>query len=328
MRFFILMLLFATNAQSYPDRIKDGYKACLSCHVSPSGGGVLTDYGKGLSTQMTTFANNEEIGFSDWGLSKVKPEGINLGGNIRYLYLYQTTSQASRETSLLMQADLELSYSILKSLTLVGSMGVYGINLDEPEDPEIENRRYYALYSYSDKVKVRYGRFFPNFGLMIEDHTDPIRSVAGFKEGKESKNTEIGYYGKLFSLIYSDVNTNSIESIFKLEVYLGQYASSSLSLLRGDIDKMSMAFKLGCKEKYYLMTEGLFTEDESEDVYFLRTGYEIRTGILPYFKFSKYQTSQYSYGVQWLPIAHLDLQLESTWMDDYFDYSLVSNYYF
>jgi hypothetical protein len=46
----LLLLVFAAASPAFatPNMIRLGYPTCSSCHISPQGGGLLTDYGKGI----------------------------------------------------------------------------------------------------------------------------------------------------------------------------------------------------------------------------------------------------------------------------------------
>jgi len=44
----ILGLHQAERAWSFPEMVGKGYNNCLTCHHSPSGGGIVTEYGREL----------------------------------------------------------------------------------------------------------------------------------------------------------------------------------------------------------------------------------------------------------------------------------------
>jgi hypothetical protein len=48
-----LVLLIAAPAAATPNMIRLGYPTCASCHLSPQGGGLLTNYGKGIDAAQT-----------------------------------------------------------------------------------------------------------------------------------------------------------------------------------------------------------------------------------------------------------------------------------
>src|SRR5215212_4582251 len=49
------LLVFAVTSPAFatPNMIRLGYPSCASCHISPQGGGLLTDYGKGIDAAQT-----------------------------------------------------------------------------------------------------------------------------------------------------------------------------------------------------------------------------------------------------------------------------------
>jgi hypothetical protein len=48
-----LVLFIAAPASATPNMIRLGYPTCASCHLSPQGGGLLTNYGKGIDAAQT-----------------------------------------------------------------------------------------------------------------------------------------------------------------------------------------------------------------------------------------------------------------------------------
>src|SRR4051812_17218494 len=44
----LLFLAFSGSAAASPTMVRLGYARCSTCHLSPQGAGLLTDYGKGI----------------------------------------------------------------------------------------------------------------------------------------------------------------------------------------------------------------------------------------------------------------------------------------
>lgn len=188
----LVAVLVSGVASAFPSNTRYGYSNCSSCHVSPSGGGVLNLYGRNSASEvMSTWAapNEEEPGHSL--LHEVIPENpsVLLGGDVRYMSLAQRYRGGELGKSFLMQADVEAAVPLTPGVTAVVSGGQYAKNLDG--DVALDSRRYYLLMAFNDKLSLRAGRFFAAYGIMIEDHTAATRQGLGFNEGQESFNFEL-----------------------------------------------------------------------------------------------------------------------------------------
>ena len=55
------LVVSTNNSWAFPEMVRHNYSNCSSCHVSPSGGGVLTQYGRELSSAILSIwgAENE-----------------------------------------------------------------------------------------------------------------------------------------------------------------------------------------------------------------------------------------------------------------------------
>jgi len=106
------ILVWAKPSQAYPWMIRHEYTGCAVCHTDPSGGFLLTPYGRALTQSLlVTWGKGPEgdevdsrSGFA-WGVPL--PEWLNLGASGREMYLYtQPTGQLATSRFIQMQADL------------------------------------------------------------------------------------------------------------------------------------------------------------------------------------------------------------------------------
>ena len=105
--FFVLF--GSSRAQAYPWMIKHGYAACSACHSDPSGGELLTAYGRVISDELlrSHFKKQPEGEESAKGASPVAegrefyqpffgafraPESLLVGGSVRIATLYRDTN--------------------------------------------------------------------------------------------------------------------------------------------------------------------------------------------------------------------------------------------
>ncbi len=177
--------LFVTPAGAYPWMIRHEYTGCVMCHLDPSGGGVLTEYGRAqgdllLRTQYG--AKPEEASNTSrflWGVPT--PEWLLLGGSYRGMGMFQKlegTSPAPRFVQ--MQADLRaaLRASILRVGGAIGydRQGADPAHLTGGAKDNLVAREYWAGLSLKDDaILLRAGRINVPFGLRHIEHTMWVR---------------------------------------------------------------------------------------------------------------------------------------------------------
>src|SRR5436190_6515955 len=98
------LLLWGNQALAFPEMIRHGYVNCTTCHVSPSGGGTLTEYGRELSKEVLSTWSKEGEANMAYGLVK-PPEWLLFGGDYRSVYVYRDTPLYRDGRYILMQTD-------------------------------------------------------------------------------------------------------------------------------------------------------------------------------------------------------------------------------
>lgn len=176
-----------TSARAEPMFLSKQYSRCTTCHYSPTGGGLLTPYGRSLSHQeLSTWRGTESTGSSGqappgheqdflWGALGDSLGPLNLGIDLRPAHLSYSFDGTGTGRGLWMTADLLASYRA-HGWTLYGEIGrqplVEGAKLDSYE---------YWVERQTDKgLAFRAGRFLPAFGVRLADHTAFSRSTLGF----------------------------------------------------------------------------------------------------------------------------------------------------
>jgi hypothetical protein len=201
--FLFLNFIFLQKAFSFPEMVRHGYGNCISCHSSPNGGGLLTPYGRALSKELLSAKSNEKIDKEELFLKGwlTPPAKFEFGGDIRFLQLFMDNKYESSGRAILMQADLEVQYTLdprTKILTTIGRLESNTVN-QKLTDNIISRRHWINQYIGPDENKERYqvriGRFFPAYGLNIPEHNTVIRKGLGFDQNQESYNAEISYIG-------------------------------------------------------------------------------------------------------------------------------------
>src|SRR4051812_23670030 len=112
MRFLLLLgFLISSRAVAYPEMVRHGYFNCTTCHVSPNGGGVLTEYGRALSREVVSTWGIEGEGKPFYGLY-TEPEWLRTGASFRVIQTYLNDPNQTKETAFPMQAEVEAAATV------------------------------------------------------------------------------------------------------------------------------------------------------------------------------------------------------------------------
>lgn len=330
------LLMWGSAGLSFPENTRHGYPSCASCHVSPSGGGALTPYGRGASEAfMATWAREGE-GNPISGLVKL-PDWFMLGGDQRAVWV---TSQSpvdgsfSRPIFVPMEQSIEVAIQSpeARNLTLDVEAGRYG-----PER-RLEYRRVYVKAMLSPQLGMRAGRFLPAYGINQPDHTSITRQAISFGEGAESYNAEAFWLppgGELIvSGIFGQAATTELDQTHvgtlrtdgmvgwsaRAAAYVGSGSSwgvSALSLgnfLGAKRDAVGPFVQAGITKTVFLLAEADKVWERGNKpatASTLKLGWEMAPGlILSGTEEALDQGRGRRIGLQWQPRPHLEAVLE------------------
>ncbi|MFI5183654.1 MAG: hypothetical protein ACHQNV_04590 [Vicinamibacteria bacterium] len=167
----------AGNASAEPIFLSKQYARCTTCHYSPTGGGLLTPYGRSLSRQeLSTTGKSEptqqqpditgkEEAFL-WGILGKSLGPVDVGIDMRPGYLSFDFGGTSTHQTLWMNADLLAAYRV-NGWTVYGEVG----REPQPNGSKIDSYEYWVGYESEKGLGVRAGRFLPAYGLRLADHT-------------------------------------------------------------------------------------------------------------------------------------------------------------
>jgi hypothetical protein len=174
--------LSAAPLAAEPIFLSRQYARCTNCHYSPTGGGLLTPYGRSLS--------REEL--SSFGKSPGAPSGrehqflfgalgdrlgpLSLGVNLRPSHLdFELPGGISDSRDLLMNADV---VAALRSgrFTFYAELG----RQPRGDDPRVASFEHWIGFESDRGFGARVGRFLPAYGVRFADHTTFTRAPMGF----------------------------------------------------------------------------------------------------------------------------------------------------
>jgi len=207
--FFSLLAvgLFAAGARpaaAYPQfQFSSGTARCAQCHFSPSGGGLLTSWGRDESGDSISMAGSGAFLHGAWS----PPDWLALGADFRFAALTNNVGGAESPESAYfpMQFDVyaRATFGDFSLNLTVGDRGVV-----RPDDGTISGRfkdiparllskEHYLMWRPSASGPyVRVGKFFAPYGIRFVEHTYWVRRYTGFNLYEETYNLSGGYFAE------------------------------------------------------------------------------------------------------------------------------------
>lgn len=334
---FFLYFFLTLRAHAFPENVLHGYFTCTACHVSPSGGGVLTPYGRGLSVELlSTWGSTNTAGFffTDPENEDKIPPWFRGQAFLRSIQTWRNTPTVEKAQYIPMQADLEVGVDTDKFAVVV-TMG-FRANDSSKNLKEFFSRRHFVLYRFDDTWTARLGKYLLPFGLNGPDHYTATRRGLNWDQGSESYNAELSYQSEKtlhsLTLVTNSPEENNLSKdrgvALNSSYFWNNNSRFGISLYRGQQaqwqrDVYGPYMILALTEKIYLDSE-LFLQNRTSRIgsdakkgyaTFHRLGIEVFQGLKPFIQFdrsnldptdSTQQLDTYGVGVQWLPYPHFD----------------------
>lgn len=237
----IVIISLSNRAFAFAENATHGYPNCMSCHVAPSGGGLLNDYGRSLSKELMStwgWKNSEQPLF---GAMK-NTANTKFGGDFRAIQTYYESDQVKQGKQFVMQKNVEIGVQYSK-LWFVATLGTQEGPKEIPTKGKFLSERHYLLWNVSDDSKIKVGKFRLNFGLNDPNHTRVTKQPLGFGPNSESYIMEFSHFtedGELF--ISSDLGRIDLPKSKNVEKsisssysrYISEKAKIGASILLGE----------------------------------------------------------------------------------------------
>jgi hypothetical protein len=176
------LALGAADARAESMFLSRQYTRCTTCHFSPTGGGLLTPYGRSLSHEELSTTGGSSANAGDareprflWGaLGERLPHGLSLGLEMRPSHLDVNFPGGSVTRDFFMTADLIAAYR-------QGNWTAYAEVGRQPrsDGAKIDSYEYWVSHQSEKGLGVRAGRFTPAYGIRLADHTAFNRAPLG-----------------------------------------------------------------------------------------------------------------------------------------------------
>jgi hypothetical protein len=167
-KLFFLITLLLQIAFAIPRFALENGTGCAACHVSPTGGGMRNDYGNNVvALDELPLKRWQKSGSEDW--DGFITDLLMIGGDFRIQGLsYSDTDSTTKSVVFPMQADVHTNLKINKKASLYSRIGVVSRS-------SISMNYWLHLENLPYSSWMRVGRFMPNYGLRLADHTSFIR---------------------------------------------------------------------------------------------------------------------------------------------------------
>lgn len=352
----IAFLSLVNNAHAFPDSVRHGYTHCSACHVSPAGGGLLSKYGRNLSTELFStwsYSDEEKLGHGILKSKGDQSKNLHFGGDIRYLNRSSENKTATTDEGFLMQAQLKLALQYEKFQLF--------LSLGEIENPRQTSEvrwispEYFLLFSPGEETFVRAGRFEPMYGLRLPEHNLLVKQETSFVPWQQRDAVELAQQGENLTLAVAGFqstdgqalaqqNTGYIFSAYYTVFDTFRLGFNFLNAEGQDLRRRSTTVSgvLPWTKMFFSSVEisRVANNGAESAVALWRNSYEMFKGFIPYLQFqgkrefgnTTMNRDQYGVGLLWLPRPHWEFQFSSEWIHQTMGGSqemfLMSHYYF
>ncbi len=300
MKFLIsaLILSFPFKLFAFPDMVRHGYTTCVTCHFSPSGGGLLTSYGKFIAGELFGAWNTSDDA-KPWLVKPIEDPKYSAGILMRGAQTYVDTPELRKTSFKNMQFDLEAGF-IRGRFAGFATVGARGSNITEGQKESDLKLRSFYLYHGSVNHAIRLGRFYPEYGLRFPNHNIPTRKGLYWNQGDEPFVAQASYYTTVldYNIAYlTGAPETQLTGKFGFSGSLVAKTSntrSGLSFLdmsnaSGRTYSRSLFTQIGYKENGYTLAEYALKfdsrvngSDGQKNIMFIESGWEIKHGFIPY----------------------------------------------
>ena len=184
-------------AGAEPKFLSKQYPRCSACHYSPTGGGLLTPYGRSLSREEISTLGRRGAAAPGAGaraeesflFGLLPDEGpLHFGVDLRPSRLRtRVPGRDIPDRNLLMNLDFQAAWRS-EAWTAYGVVG-------RRPGGGLVSYEHWVERRVSERASVRGGRFLPAYGVRFADHTMLSRDRLGLAEDDQIYGVELGYSG-------------------------------------------------------------------------------------------------------------------------------------
>lgn len=194
-----LVLGVASRAYAYPQFQMSREQTCSGCHISPAGGGLLTENGLVTAESISQWGTAPEFFYG-----KIPtPKWLELGGDLRGASGYVQSPEKLLAT-FPMQSEIYANATLGAGLSLYVNVGARSAQFGNEGATHAWSREHYLMWQQhpgeAAGLFVRAGRFMPVFGLRIAEHPTYTRKWGGTPLYAETYGLAVEYIQPKFEV--------------------------------------------------------------------------------------------------------------------------------
>ncbi|HEY1814076.1 MAG TPA: hypothetical protein VGG74_17115 [Kofleriaceae bacterium] len=342
---FAIVAVSAT-AHAYPQFQLSKDQTCSDCHLSPGGGGLLSENGLNVAQAMSVVGEDPGPFYG----KITPPSWLAFGGDILGAAGYDYIGPGNPDNSAVlfpMQAELYAAATV-QNFSLHVTAGARDPNYDN-SDTLFASREHWLQWQQNagdpDGLFIRVGRFEPVFGLRLAEHVDYNQRYGGEELYGEAYGAAIEYISQRFEVHATGFVHDPWQGTTELgdggTVYAELRLQPTTSIgIEGKFDKTTDDRKLygGITAKQYFATPGILLQLESELIhqnviaddhyngyddqfvayvlgsYFLPKGFMIDLGFGDYdpnVSLRNLSQEVFDLNIHWFATSHIELALDS-----------------
>ncbi|HYU41823.1 MAG TPA: hypothetical protein VEQ84_06705 [Vicinamibacteria bacterium] len=194
------LALGVAHAGAEPIFLARQYARCTTCHFSPTGGGLLTPYGRSLTRQELSTTGGGHGPAPGSGPSRAGEEGplfgllgdslgpVSVGIDLRPSHLDVRFPAGKDDRNLLMNAAIWAAFRA-KGWTMYGELGRQPLR----SGTRVDSFEHWVGYQSEKGLGFRAGRFLPAYGIRFADHTAFNRRPLGLDTVDQIYGVELSH---------------------------------------------------------------------------------------------------------------------------------------
>jgi hypothetical protein len=343
MRHLILVIAIvgaARVASAYPQFQLSKDQTCSDCHLSPAGGGLLSENGLNAAQAMSVLGDDPGVFYG----KATPPSWLAIGGDLRGASGYYGGPNKGF-TNFPMQAELYAAVTI-DHFSLHVTAGLRDPQYENTDATLFASREHWLQWQQNlgdpDGLFVRVGRFMPVFGLRFVEHPDWTRRDGGTPLYGEAYGAAVEYIDPKWEVhatgfIHDPIFPDSIERGNGATLYAETRITPTTSVgIEGKLDITPDDKKDygGVTAKHWFSTPGILLQFEGQVIhqkidlgghddqlvgyvvgsYFLPKGFMIDLGFGDYdpnVSLRNLSQEVFDLNIHWFATSHIELALDS-----------------